>query len=467
MSYWMNTFSKKELMKLKLIFTLVISILIFSSCSPYYYWKSVVELKPTPIQGSGPKLKNIYTSRYHHACLLSTAGNVKCWGTNNHGQLGQDNTNSVGSVSGGEVSMMMPINLGLGRTAKKVALGEGFTCAMLDNDEVKCWGYNTYGNLGKDHNVTLGDKPGDMAALTSINLGIGRTAKDISVGYNFSCAILDNDQVKCWGDGFTGATGYDSSSNIGDDAGEMAALGYVNLGPGRTAKKISTGYGSTCAILDNDQLKCWGSNNFGQLGYDDTVSRGTNPGDMAALNYVDLGVGATAKDISVGSAHACVILNNDQLKCWGLNDYGQLGYDDTINRGVNAGEMASLSYVNVGAGRTVKKVSAGKLQTCAILDNDQLKCWGSNFYGYLGYDDVGNRGHAVGSMASLGYINLGAGSLVKDVSTGEYLTCAILYNDQVKCWGLNDDGQLGYGDMLNRGGSVGDMSILGFIQHGF
>lgn len=425
----------------------------------------MIDIKPAPVGGVQPKLSHVYTSRFHHTCALSTLGRVKCWGLNNHGQLGQDSTLTFGDQIG-EMAGLSTVYLGAGRTAKKLALGEAFTCAILDTDQVKCWGYNTYGNLGYENTASIGDLPGEMSALGVVNLGLGRTAKDISVGYNFACVILDNDQVKCWGDGFTGATGYDSGSNIGDDPGEMASLPYVNLGLGRTAKKISAGYANTCAILDNDQVKCWGANSFGQLGYDNTIPRGKNPGDMASLGYVNVGVGRHAKDISVGSGFVCVILDNDQLKCWGANDVGQLGYDDIIDKGGSPGDMSVLSEINLGAGRTVKKVSAGKLHTCAILDNDQLKCWGSNYFGYLGYDSNAFFGHQVGSMASLPYVNLGSGRTAKEVSAGEYMTCAILDNDQLKCWGLNDEGQLGYDDTVNRGANLGDMSSLVDVQHG-
>ena len=81
--------------------------------------------------------------------------------------------------------------------------------------------------------------------------------------------------------------------------------------------------------------------------------------------------------ISSGGYHTCAILDNAELKCWGKNNYGQLGYDSTDNKGDSAGDMASLGAVNLGAGRTAVAVSAGEFHACAILDNAELKCWGA------------------------------------------------------------------------------------------
>jgi len=151
----------------------------------------------------------------------------------------------------------------------------------------------------------------------------------------------------------------------------------------RTAKAIAVGQDHTCVILDNDNVKCWGSdfsNSYGQLGYDDTTARGTTAGSMASLGTVNLGAGHTAKAISAGAIHTCVILDDNNVKCWGYNGSGGLGYDDNANRGDGSAGygMATLGTVNLGTGHTAKAISAGGSHTCAILDNNSVKCWGSN-----------------------------------------------------------------------------------------
>jgi len=133
----------------------------------------------------------------------------------------------------------------------------------------------------------------------------------------------------------------------------------VDLGSGRTAKAISLGGFSTCAILDNNSVKCWGDNYFGQLGLGDTDARGDGTNEMGdTLPAVDLGTGRTATAIQSGAYHTCAILDNGSVKCWGNNDSGQLGQGDTENRGDGANEMGTnLLAVQLGTGRTAKKIS--------------------------------------------------------------------------------------------------------------
>ncbi|NDA77286.1 MAG: hypothetical protein EBY07_05690, partial [Actinobacteria bacterium] len=137
-------------------------------------------------------------------------------------------------------------------------------------------------------------------------------------------------------------------------------LPTVNLGTGRTATAVSVGGVHVCAILDNSSVKCWGYNggsspqNGGELGLGDTANRGDGPNEMGDnLPTVDLGTGRTAISISAGAAHTCVVLDNNKVKCWGLNFAGQLGLGDTANRGDAANEMGdNLPTVDLGTGRT-------------------------------------------------------------------------------------------------------------------
>ena len=101
---------------------------------------------------------------------------------------------------------------------------------MLDNGAVKCWGGNGYGQLGIDNETDMGDGSGEMSQLTGINLGTGRTATAISAGGSHTCAFLDNDSVKCWGNNDNGKLGIGNTTDMGDDPGEMGDnLPSVNL----------------------------------------------------------------------------------------------------------------------------------------------------------------------------------------------------------------------------------------------
>jgi len=92
-----------------------------------------------------------------------------------------------------------------------------------------------------------------MASLGAVNLGAGRTAVAVSAGAFHTCAILDNTELKCWGRGSNGQLGYDSTDDKGDETGEMASLGAVYLGVGRTAVAVETGHDHTCAILSRQR----------------------------------------------------------------------------------------------------------------------------------------------------------------------------------------------------------------------
>ena len=101
--------------------------------------------------------------------------------------------------------------------------------------------------------------------------------------------------------------------------GEVAVLPVVNLGTGRTATAISGGFYHTCALLDNASVKCWGRNNKGQLGIDNNTTMGDNTGEMALIPTVNLGTGRTATAISLGIYNTCAIMDNASVKCWGNN----------------------------------------------------------------------------------------------------------------------------------------------------
>ena len=119
-------------------------------------------------------------------------------------------------------------------------------------------------------------------------------------------------------------------------------LPTVNLGSGRTAKAIVTGVRHTCALLDDNSLKCWGFNMAGELGLGDTTNRGASSGDygMAALAPVDVG-SRTISQLVTGAFHPCVLFDTGAVACWGDNQYGQLGIGTTDERGDEPSEIGS------------------------------------------------------------------------------------------------------------------------------
>jgi len=391
-----------------------------------------------------------------HSCALRS-GAVRCWGLAKDGQLGYGNVADIGDD---EVPAAAgTLNLGAGRTATAISAGAFHGCAVLDNAALRCWGFGGDGRLGYANINAIGDNE-PPAAAGPVDLGAGRTAKAVSAGFGSSCAILDNGTVRCWGFGEDGRLGYGNPLNVGDDE-TPAMAGPVNLGTGRTATAISVGNSHTCALLDDANVRCWGFGGSGRLGYGGGINIGDNE-SPAAFGPVDLGSGRSAKAISAGEAHTCAILDNGDVRCWGFGGNGQLGYANTSNVGAVVSPGA-VGPVDLGAGRTAKAISAGGEHTCAILDNGGVRCWGANGFGQLGYANktaIGDDEHP----GDVGPVDLGTGRTAIAISAADLHTCALLDDMSVRCWGYGAQGRLGLCNQLTVGddetpGSVGPVDL--------
>ena len=361
--------------------------------------------------GTGIPAANRISAGGEHTCAISNHGRVRCWGWNLYGQLGYGNTTNIGDDElPGSVGYVF---LGPDSTAVQVSASLLHTCAVLDDGTVRCWGYGG-GQLGYGNTTSIGDDelPGSAGP---VDLGAGRTAVQIDTGGYHTCAVLDDGTVRCWGDGSRAQLGYASLNDVGDN--DMpGAWGPVDLGAGRTAVQVTTGGVHTCALLDNGTVRCWGSGYDGQLGYGITDSIGDNetPG---SVEPVDLGAGRTAVQVVAGDDHTCAILDNGTGRCWGRNAYGQLGYENTTSIGDD--ELpGSVGPIDLGAGRTAAQISAGLAHTCAVLDGGALRCWGMNQMGELGLGNTTNVGddEPPGSMADVALE--GVSGTVTEAGTG-------------------------------------------------
>jgi alpha-tubulin suppressor-like RCC1 family protein len=409
-----------------------------------------------------PEAFRSLTAGGQHTCALRYDGAVRCWGFNGYGQLGLGTSDNRGDAPEEMGDDLPTVDLGTGRTATAITAGYSHTCALLDDNSVKCWGSNFHGQLGLGDTDDRGYEPNEMDDdLPAVDLGAGHTATAITAGYSHTCAILDDGTVKCWGENSQGGLGLGDIVNRGGGPDEMGDdLPAVDLGTGRTATAITAGSDHTCALLDDSTVKCWGDNFAGRLGLGDTNDRGDGPDEMGDdLPAVDLGTGRTATAITAGILHTCALLDNGQTTCWGDNIAGQLGLGDTTDRGDGPDEMGDdLPPIDLGAGHTATAITAGIYHTCAVLDDGGVKCWGESFYGSLGLGDTSTRGNGPGEMGdALPAVDLGTDRTATAVTTGDRHTCALLDNDQVRCWGRNDDGRLGLGDTANRGDEAGEM----------
>jgi alpha-tubulin suppressor-like RCC1 family protein len=379
-----------------------------------------------------------------------------------------------GDNTGEMANALVRVDLGTGVLVKKMYAGTAHTCVLTTTNQVKCWGANGSGQLGLGDTNNRGDTSGEMgSALPFVELGTASTVTDLSLGDGFSCALYDSRAMTCWGTNGWGQLGIGTGSTVGAAADQMgAALVPVDLGTGRTAVSIAARANGVCAILDDASIKCWGDNRAGQIGLGDTTTRGNNVGEMGdILLALPFAAYLTPIELATGAYTTCARFDDGTVRCWGRNDYADLGTGDSGNRGDDAGEVAALLPINFGSGHTVKRIFGGKYsEFCALLDDDTLKCWGNNANANLGIGfGTGDSkwGNAADEMGdNLPIVNLGSGVTVSAVSGGSTFRCAILqYSTSIKCWGANDVGQLGLESTYAAWGEYPDASMGNFLPY--
>jgi len=351
------------------------------------------------------RANKLVSSGIYQTCALLSTGVVKCWGQNNNGQLGDGTTTQRNA----------PVTV-LGLTTDVIVVESGYwhACVLLSAGAVKCWGANSYGQLG-DGTLTQRASPVDVSGLNS-----GVSA--ISAGLLFNCALLNNGAVKCWGQNSNGQLGDASATQ------RTSPVDVSGLNSGVAA--IESGYYHACALLNTGAVKCWGLNGNGQLG-DGTITQRTSPVDVSGLNS-----GVIA--ISAGYYHTCALLNTGAVKCWGYNINGALGDGSTTQRT----SPVDVSGLNSG----VSAISTGGFQTCALLSTGGVKCWGQNNQGQLGDGTITQRTSPVDVS--------GLNSGVTSISAGYTHSCAVLSTGVIKCWGANSNGQLGDATTTQRSSPV-------------
>ncbi|MDD5434431.1 MAG: hypothetical protein PH343_03280, partial [Nitrospira sp.] len=145
----------------------------------------------------------------------------------------------------------------------------------------------------------------------------------------------------------------------------FALVGYGKA-QAHTAVEVEAGTNHNCAVMSDGTVKCWGNNNFGQLG-DGTQTNRTMPVAVSGIS--------TAVAIAGGYTHTCAVLAGGSVQCWGYNNVGQLGDGTTTNH---------ITPVVVSGISTAVGIEAGTYHTCAVLADGAVKCWGANSAGQLG-----------------------------------------------------------------------------------
>ncbi len=351
-------------------------------------------------------------------CALLSGGAVRCWGDNFFGQLGLGNTDNIGD------NETPTTNVTLGVSATAVSVGFEHVCALLAENAIRCWGRNAFGQLGIANTTDIGDTE---IPMVNVNLG-GATPTTVSAGGAHTCTVITGGAVRCWGYNSTGQLGLANTTDIGDTENPTANVNLATI----PATAVTSGADHTCALLNPAYLRCWGSNNAGQLGLGNTTIIGDN--ENPTLNTQLLGTTATA--VAAGGNHSCALLGG-AVRCWGYGLDGQLGLGNTDDIGDNE---SPTTNVNLGVNATA--ITAGDFHTCALLSGGAVRCWGYGGFGQLGLgniDDIGDNESP--TLTS----NLG-GATATAITAGDSHTCALLTGGAVRCWGYGFFGQLGLGN---------------------
>jgi alpha-tubulin suppressor-like RCC1 family protein len=386
------------------------------------YSNTMIDYIPFPVEvpGISTATRIAAGADASHTCALLQDGKIECWGADGYGELGGGTPYDGG---GG----LPPIEVKVIQTATQIAAGTDHTCAVLSDGRLECWGHNNYGQLGDgvtDHGN--GSEFGDFSPTAVEAKGISN-ATQVSAGYQFTCALLSDGTVRCWGLNNVGQLGDGVSDHGNRLYGNDFSPIPVEVTGISTATRVAVGFSHACALLSDGKIECWGLDNSGQLG------DGPVPTYSTATPVEVKGI-STATQIAAGGFSTCARLSSGKVECWGDNGFGQLGNGSIDEYGIS-------TPVEVKGISTATQVTAGDFHTCALLSGGRVDCWGVNGFGQLGDGTT---------TSPLTPVEVTGISTAAQVAAGEFHTCALLSGGRVGCWGENISGQLGDGTHRSR-----------------
>ena len=342
-----------------------------------------------------------------HACAIRSNGSVSCWGSDDFGQIGNPAAAN---------SQLTPIPLvGLPNRSRATALAAGgeHSCALLSDKTVWCWGSNSNGQLGSS-------TAADPSTATKVGSLSGITA--ISAGSFHTCAILADKTVQCWGENANGQLGNNSTV---DSALPVPVSGLTGV------TSIAAGEFFNCAVSGADaHVSCWG------LKFD---VGNANPNDFQLTPApVTLSSGAALSGVTgvaAGANHACALMQDSSVQCWGDNFWGEIGNLSDSNF-IQFPVAVDSSCLSSSPMTGVAKLALGWTHSCAVFTDGTASCWGSDINGELGDGKNVSRKCAepVSDLTGLTAISATNG-----------MTCG-LSPTGVSCWGqgiLGDGGATG------------------------
>jgi alpha-tubulin suppressor-like RCC1 family protein len=325
---------------------------------------------PLPVEVRGLSNATQISVGASHSCAILSSGHLACWGQNEHGALGDGNTEAYSDVTAEVVGVT---------SAAQVSAGSLHTCALLETSGLVCWGMNNYGQLG-DETLTDTDVPVSVA-------GLGSGVAQVSAGGYHTCALLlVGGGVKCWGYNFQGQLG--NGTNIDS----LVPVGVEGVA---SATQIAAGGYHTCALLSTGHVECWGDGYWGQLGngiaYNGSAEGSNLPVEVAGI--------ADATAIASGNVFSCALLSTGHVECWGGSEYGQLGDGSDSDDEGHPGIPTEVQGIE---GATAVAASSASYSACALLSTGTVKCWGDDVQGQLGngLDTTGFGGEIQGYIFS-------------------------------------------------------------------
>ena len=406
-------------------------------------------------------------------CFTTASQPLLCMGRNFEGNLGQGDTASnvaapsatqpVQLVEGPEVEVVplgyLPL-LASPSTPhiRRLVLGGNFLCFEDFSADLRCRGSLYSGVAGLGGSVS----PGWSEPLEAIHaLRLPDSATAFATGYSHICMLFESaSKLRCWGQNSRGIFGVGSDFPVWSYLGHSGRDPWDALRPldfGEPIAQLASGNNHMCIILAHTrQLRCWGGNWDGQLGFghDDDIGTDARVDNASLVQPVPIPWNAT--HVQAGDVHTCIISTNGTIHCWGDGRDGKLG---TPHRSWDIGDTEAVNALSAPAlnmsGSPVA-LSLSNSHSCALLAEGSVQCWGAGDNGRLGYGDTSDIGR-YDTPGFRGPVPLPAGEVVAKVCTLNSATCVLLTEGSVRCWGAASNGQLG----LGTSESLGDDELPG------